>query len=444
MSTLDPRAEQLNLCLDRIAAGESVEAVLAEVTDIDTAELVKLAVNTRQVAPTTAPPAFRARLQAELQSELDAGRPGIRSQGGLARLWLGRAVAVVLALAMVVSSAVMASANDVPGESLYGLKRAVETARLAMAFDPQARVQMRIVLVGVRLAEIEEMIDRGMTLDAGVIEELIAAQKAAEAEAESIGDAEMVELAKEQGSEHGRHLESIVDKVDAEAREIVHDAARALSGAEDDVRPAAGPDATATTPAPEPSTTTPTDAATTSEPLPTASETAGVAPPLATEVEIASPAPVEQSPPAPTSLPAASSPPDTPTHEPPPPAPTDVPATAVAVPSEEPSPLPTLKREDERNQTKTAEARPAATQTPTRRRPPQHGNTEPTPTPSAPPPSAPPPTAEPQPEGDRVPGATARPDHNSGHSVPTRRIRPRRILEPLPTSPLPKPPLSRW
>ena len=420
MSEPEPRAEELSAHLERVSAGEPVDSVLSDVTDGEMAQLVLVAAATQSVARADAPPVFKAGLQARLQAELLSGASAADGRGERAlQPWLARLAAVLAALVMLVGSAVVASADAVHGEPLYGLKRAVEGARLSMQFDLAQRARLRLELADVRLWEIELAVDRGVPVSAAVIEDLLAGLGEAAADAEASGDEELVGVVRQASESSGTKLERIASSASPEDGELMLEAARYLEGDESgDQAPVAAPaGATAASPAassadvsasPRPSSggaeAEPSDDAgrdVASSPVPASA--IPVAPPV---MATAAPTGSDQPSAKPTAAPQAET--EAPTAQPPtePPA-THVPLTvepptgapATEAPTGEPTSLPTLEREDQRRQTQTAEARePAtATPTPTRQRIPQQGNHDATPTPpthfgtAAPTPSPPPP-----------------------------------------------------
>jgi uncharacterized protein DUF5667 len=58
-----------------------------------------------------------------------------------------------------------ASGNSLPGEPLYVVKLAVESAQLAVAFDPAARARLHAQFAEVRLSEAQRLIAAGRVQD---------------------------------------------------------------------------------------------------------------------------------------------------------------------------------------------------------------------------------------------------------------------------------------
>ncbi len=158
------RAAELDRLLDRLNAGEEPEA---------TGDLAPY-LHPAQVARTTFvrsmdPGVARAQL-AELRTERArnvVAAPRLRRRG--TRLV---AVALVAAIALMLGagSAVAASSDALPGDPLYGFKRAVERVSLALHRDEPGRAALHLQFASNRLGEIEALVaaggDPGDTIDA--------------------------------------------------------------------------------------------------------------------------------------------------------------------------------------------------------------------------------------------------------------------------------------
>jgi uncharacterized protein DUF5667 len=101
---------------------------------------------------------FRKELRGRLMSEavVLAKRPSRFSFPMLLRPALATAAALVLVFA----SATSAAASSLPGDALYGVKRAGEDVRLALTFDAMARTQLLSELTDRRLEELAEIAKR--------------------------------------------------------------------------------------------------------------------------------------------------------------------------------------------------------------------------------------------------------------------------------------------
>lgn len=102
---------------------------------------------------------FRKELRGRLMSEavvVLAKRPSRFSLPMLLRPALATAVALVV----VVAGATSAAASSLPGDALYGVKRAGEDVRLALTFDAETRTQLLSELTDRRLEELAEIAKR--------------------------------------------------------------------------------------------------------------------------------------------------------------------------------------------------------------------------------------------------------------------------------------------
>jgi hypothetical protein len=144
-------------------------------------------------------PAPRAHFRAELRAQLVAVAPRIIEESATETLPASRATAVtnplavsntlprrkqkttggsilsglklsrplaavactVVVLAMLLGSAVLISKKSLPGDALYGVKRASENAQLALAQSPDARARLNLTFAGNRLEEVQALLPKG-------------------------------------------------------------------------------------------------------------------------------------------------------------------------------------------------------------------------------------------------------------------------------------------
>ncbi len=226
MNEVESQALRLQENLDRIAAGERVEVVLARLGgDQELAELVALAAQMTEVVPVVPRLAFRARLQATLQGLMV--RPDRR---GL-RLWprmLPRLVALCAAVVLAVWSAAVVSADSLPGDTLYGLKLAAERTRLVLAVNPASRARVHLDMADARLVEIQTLIDRGLSLPAALVEGLVEARDGALSEARATGDDALVEEVELRAEEVRQLVDDAVQDASPEVRPLLEQASAAM------------------------------------------------------------------------------------------------------------------------------------------------------------------------------------------------------------------------
>lgn len=187
----DVRAERVQRLAEQLAAGQSVEQLLAAGEPRDLVSLAALAQQLGRVLPASPPPAYRARLQADLQQAFVAQRPR-RAPRPLWSRWLPRMVAATLALVVVFGSTVAASASSLPGDVLYPVKRATENVRLLLSWSAQARVAVQMDIAEARLAEIRALTARGRTPEAALLNAVSSAHEAARAAAIQAADPNLV------------------------------------------------------------------------------------------------------------------------------------------------------------------------------------------------------------------------------------------------------------
>jgi hypothetical protein len=151
-----PKPNKLHDELDALLDGRSVEltdelAPLAEAADALRAELA-----TYELDPEVAD-RHLARVLDDSATVLPLPRRGYVSG------WRRRTAAVVLAAALVLAPATMASAAALPGQAMYPLKLAIEQLRLAsVQWSPAREAGQRIRIADERLEELDRIVDLGM------------------------------------------------------------------------------------------------------------------------------------------------------------------------------------------------------------------------------------------------------------------------------------------
>lgn len=100
---------------------------------------------------------FRKELRGRLMSEAVVVLAKRRSRFSFPML-LRPALATGAALVLVLAGATTAAASSLPGDALYSLKRASEDVRVALTFDPFARMQLLSELTDRRIEELAEIV----------------------------------------------------------------------------------------------------------------------------------------------------------------------------------------------------------------------------------------------------------------------------------------------
>ena len=170
----------LDDCLARLAAGESIVDCLARYPEHadELAPLLRMSQETIRIAYTATPSdAARARGMARMQAALAEGKQPRRWRWQLPRLsWrplstpMLAAFAVVFLTVVAAGGTTVASADSLPGETLYPVKRmreSVEERIIARSAERKAEVNAK--LARERGREMHELIVRGRIHDAEVV-----------------------------------------------------------------------------------------------------------------------------------------------------------------------------------------------------------------------------------------------------------------------------------
>ena len=156
-------AEQLQASLQRAENGERIEGKLAPL--VQTAALVSSLAEPPPPAPNQLLSGRHRFLTeaARLRAGTTAPRRRIAWKPAGLRL-AGALVAVILVLGLIFGAG-YAAADSLPGEPLYALKLAAETARLQWTADSEARADLTLTLVAERLDEITGLLERHRAVD---------------------------------------------------------------------------------------------------------------------------------------------------------------------------------------------------------------------------------------------------------------------------------------
>ncbi|MEO8083869.1 MAG: DUF5667 domain-containing protein [Ardenticatenales bacterium] len=210
--------------------------VAGAVSDVASRAVSPRAVSPRAVSPRTVPPrtvphrtvpprrADRERQGVALGRWRIGGWPSATLRVAALRL-----VAAVLAVTLGLGSAVVASANDVPGDALYPVKRAAESARVALTFDAGRRAAYHLELATLRISELRALINRGRNPSAGVVEALIDQLWAAEADATAAADGLLLRQARDARAAAAIDLRDLADGLPPGPASVLVAAAGGLS-----------------------------------------------------------------------------------------------------------------------------------------------------------------------------------------------------------------------
>ena len=130
-------------------------------------DLLEVVADLRAVPQVAARPEFVASLREQLMAEADTAlvrqppAPSRLAMPSSSRTRQRRIGALLGGVALVGSAATMAVASEaaLPGESLYGVKRGIESAQVRLATDDADRGRTLLAQAGTRLTELEEIAD---------------------------------------------------------------------------------------------------------------------------------------------------------------------------------------------------------------------------------------------------------------------------------------------
>ena len=173
MSRMEP--DVLDRCLLRIQSGQATleECLIDNPKHAQELEaLLRVAAVTRaQLTPAGPSQTFLAhspkRVMNLVRARLKASTPSRRRRP----VWIGqsayRLAGVLLALALLIGSVgvAYASADALPGDNLYGIKRGLERAALVVSLSAEGDAELWLEQADRRIAEVEELVRRGRGKD---------------------------------------------------------------------------------------------------------------------------------------------------------------------------------------------------------------------------------------------------------------------------------------
>jgi hypothetical protein len=153
----------LNECLDRLIKGETVASCLARYPEhaAELEPLLKTAEEARLAATLQPRAEFRQRAANEFQSAI---RNLPSKQPRNAFRWQLRWVIPVAAILVILlggTGTVVAAANSLPDNPLYGVKLAVESVQMAFTFSEQGKAELYARFIDYRVEEIVKMSEAG-------------------------------------------------------------------------------------------------------------------------------------------------------------------------------------------------------------------------------------------------------------------------------------------
>ena len=157
-----PKPNKLHDDLDALLDGRPVELTDELVPLVEAADALGVELATYELDPEVA--------DRHLEQVLDGSAPvGALPARGYVKGWRRRMAAAVLAAALILAPATMASAAALPGQAMYPLKLAIEQLRLASAqWSPAREAGERIRIAGERLEELDQIVNLGIVTQVSV------------------------------------------------------------------------------------------------------------------------------------------------------------------------------------------------------------------------------------------------------------------------------------
>jgi hypothetical protein len=178
-----PKPNKLDDDLDALLDGRSVELTDELVPLVKAADALWVELATYELDPEVADRHLARILE---DSATVAALPG----RGYVNGWRRRMAAVVLAAALVLAPATMASAAALPGQAMYPLKLAIEQLRLAsVQWSPAREAGQRIRIADERLEELDQIVN--LRMDAQVPDAVRAVDRAVMAATRAVQEAWM-------------------------------------------------------------------------------------------------------------------------------------------------------------------------------------------------------------------------------------------------------------
>jgi hypothetical protein len=154
----------LNVCIERVIQGESIQSCLEAYPEYakELEPLLQTAIETLHAADIQPRPEFRQRASREFQKAVQNLKP--RGSAHSAWKWPLRwviPVTAVFAVLVAGTGTVFAASSSQPDQPLYSVKLLTENARLALATSPAGKAELYAQFADTRVNEIVKMADEG-------------------------------------------------------------------------------------------------------------------------------------------------------------------------------------------------------------------------------------------------------------------------------------------
>ncbi len=159
---------RLDRCLDALRDGRSLHRVLqrspAERDEL--IDLLRVSTDVAQLQRPAPDPAFKLRTRNLMLAVAAHRRASAARSRWVARPAFRLALAVGLSGALLGAGIVAASAQSLPGDPLYQVKRGMERVQLSLTLDPAANARLRMQLATRRVSEAAQLSAQGRVAEA--------------------------------------------------------------------------------------------------------------------------------------------------------------------------------------------------------------------------------------------------------------------------------------
>lgn len=146
-------------CLSALDQGEAIDQILARYPD-DAAKLRPLLITAQSIPALRMEPSEAVKMKSRdaFLQQAAALRQSKRRAIGFVPRFVTSLTAAIMIIAIVGVGAIAASGSALPGDPLYGLKRTIETARLALSPDDSTRGALAAQFDQTRVSEVKALI----------------------------------------------------------------------------------------------------------------------------------------------------------------------------------------------------------------------------------------------------------------------------------------------
>jgi hypothetical protein len=161
-------ATRLDRCLDALREGRSLHRILQRAPGErdELIDLMRVSTDIAQLQLPAPDPAFKLRTRNLMLAVAAQRRASAARSRWVARPVFRLALAVGLSGALLGAGIVAASAQSLPGDPLYQVKRGLERVQLSLTLDPAANARLRMQLATRRVSEAGQLSAQGRVAEA--------------------------------------------------------------------------------------------------------------------------------------------------------------------------------------------------------------------------------------------------------------------------------------